>query len=377
MNNCRENIPMFKVAMNPNVEKRLLEVLHSGWIGQGTEVNNFEEKLGRYFENPYVLTLSSGTHGLTLALRLSDIEPGDEVITTPLTCQATVMPILQQGAKIVWADIRKDLNIDWASIAEKVTHKTKAIIMVHWGGYPCDMVEIAQISADHGNNISIIEDAAHSFGSTYKNHKIGECWNSNYCMMSFQAIKHLTTVDGGALFCSEGNADDYHRGKLLRWYGIDREGPRKDMRCALDNQVKEWGYKFHMNDVCATIGMENFDIARLNVSEARDNAGFYERELSDVDGIELTQIQNDRESSYWLFTVLVDDRTSFAHMMGSRNISVSRVHERVDKHAFAKEFECDLPMLEEVIDKMICIPVGWWLSREDREYIVSCIKEGW
>ena len=364
-------IPMFKVAMNPSVDETLLPVLHSGWIGQGPKVAEFEAHLWKKFNNPNVLTLAAGTHGLSLALRLAGVGHGDEVITTPLTCTATNMPIMMHGGKIVWADIASDLNIDWASIKENITSRTKAVMFVHWGGYPCDLEEIYNIAKDH--QLAVIEDCAHVWGSKYKGSTIGDCEYSDYAMFSFQAIKHLTCVDGGAL-CMR-NKHDYDRAKLLRWYGIDRESPRKEMRCEED--IAEWGYKYHMNDVNATIGMANMNLADKNVEIAKDNAMYYEDMINDIDGIECTQIAPDRESSYWLFTVLVEDRTSFAHMMGSKGIAVSRVHERNDKHTCFRESKKDLPMLESIMNKMICIPVGWWVSREDREYIIDAIQGGW
>ena len=368
---CIKEIPMFKVTMNPAVDETLLPVLHSGWIGQGPKVAEFETHLWKKFNNPNVLSLSAGTHGLSLALRLAGIQPRDEVITTPLTCTATNMPILMQGGTIVWADIREDFNIDPESIKECITSNTKAIMVVHWGGYPCDMEEIHNIAQD--NHLTLIEDCAHVWGSTYKDSTIGDCEYSDFAMFSFQAIKHMTSVDGGAL-CTRSQ-HDYDRGKLLRWYGIDRESPRKDMRCEED--ILEWGYKYHMNDVNATIGMANMDHADENVRTARENADYYEDMFNDIDGIECTQVAIDRRSSYWLFTVLVEDRTSFAHMMGSNGIAVSRVHERNDKHTCFRQFRKELPMLEEVVQKMICIPVGYWVSEEDRNYIVEAIKGGW
>jgi dTDP-4-amino-4,6-dideoxygalactose transaminase len=363
------NIPMFKVAMSPNLDDELLKVLHSGWIGQGNAVNRFEKELIKVFNNDKVLTLSAGTHGLSLALRLAGVGTGDEVITTPLTCTATNMPIMMAGADIVWADVKRDMNIDPKSIRSCITSKTQAIVVVHWGGYPCDMSEIRDLAG----TIPIIEDCAHAYGSIYKGNPIGCCDFSDYAMFSFQAIKHLTSVDGGALCLN--SVDRYKKGKLLRWYGIDRESPRTDFRCEED--IMDWGYKFHMNDVCATIGLSNMALAKENILKAIDNAKYYEKELSGIHGIELPQMNNDRLSSYWLFTMLVENRSDFTYMMGSKGIAVSRVHERNDKHTCFSKFKRDLPGLESIIGKMICIPVGWWVTKEDREYIVDCIKSGW
>jgi dTDP-4-amino-4,6-dideoxygalactose transaminase len=367
----RKMIPLFKVFMHSDIDEELLRVIHSGWIGQGPKVKEFEEALGKRFTNPNVLGLSSGTHGLTLALRLAGVGPDDEVITTPLTCTATNTPILQQLARPVWADIKDDFNIDPESIEARITDKTKAIVVMHWGGYPCSMEEIGNIATKY--EIPLIEDAAHAYGATYKGTDIGQCFYSDFTMMSFQAIKHLTCVDGGALFSASHH--DYTRGKLLRWYGIDRESPRTDFRCEED--IKEWGYKFHMNDVAATIGLGNMRQVERNLASAKSIALEYDLKFSKVPGIKLTQVMPDRTSSNWLYTIQVENRSEFVNMMTRNGISVSRVHERDDKHTFTKDSQCDLPNLDRIIQKQISIPCGWWLTEADVHHIMKCVKSGW
>ena len=367
----KEQISLFKVAMSENVSSPLLKTVHSGWIGQGPRVTELEEDLSAKFNNKNCLTLSAGTHGLSLALKMIGVGPGDEVIATPLTCTATNMPILMRGAHVVWADIKDDINIDPVSIRERITDRTKAILFVHWGGYPADLEEIRNIGKEFG--IPIIEDAAHCYGSTYKDSVIGDCKYSDFAMMSFQAIKHLTCVDGGVLFTNSEKT--YKRGKLLRWYGIDRETPRDDFRCEED--IVEFGDKWHMNDVNATIGLSNMALADRNVQIARDNAKYYDKMLDGMSGVRVVQNSLDRLSSYWLYTILVEDRSDFCHMMGIRGVSVSRVHERNDLHTCMNRFGRELPNLEEVMKQYICIPVGWWVTEEDRYSIVSAIEEGW
>ncbi len=364
-------IPLFKVYMSKSVDKELSKTLCSGWIGQGPKVEEFETALSEKF-NTLCLSLSAGTHALHLALILSGVGKGDNVVTTPLTCSATNWPILMQGADIRWADVAyTDLNIDYVSMKNKINDRTKAVIVVHWGGYPCNMSEIKDICVER--NISVIEDGAHTFGATYKKSIIGDCKYSDYVAMSFQAIKHLTCGDGGALFCR--NIEDYNRTKLLRWYGIDREGYRIDLRC--EGDIKEFGYKYHMNDINATIGLCNLKGVMNNLKIVESNAQYYKEELEGFDGVELIQKGKDRTSSNWLFTMYVEDRTGFARKMGEKGIMVSRVHERNDKHSCVSNFKTVLPVLNRVIRKMICLPVGFWVTGEDRAYIIDTIKEGW
>lgn len=361
----KDKIPLFKVFMSPGVDRPLLKVIHSGYVGQGPKVDEFEEKLRTFIGNPYVLTVNSGTSALQLALRLAGVSHGDDVISTPMTCTATNWPILAAGANIVWADINpRTGNMDPESVKRKLTKKTKAIICVDWGGYPCDIDAIKK----NAGGIPLIEDAAHAFGAMYKGKKVGQ--TADFTCFSFQAIKHLTTVDGGAL--AVRTKADYQRGILLRWYGIDRNKRSQENRIEID--VREWGYKFHMNDVCAAIGIENLKYTEKILAKHRDNAAFYRKALSKLPYVQLTEELPEYGSSYWLFTILVKDRHSFLKHMSDRGIMVSQVHRRNDTHPVVSKFRTDLPGVDEFSEHMVCIPVGWWLTKRERSLIAGAVK---
>lgn len=363
-------IALFKVFMPEEAVQASAEVLRSGYIGQGPRVDLFEEKLKAWFSSPYLLTLNSGTSALHLALRLAGVGPGDEVISTPMTCMATNVPILANGARIVWADIDQATgNICSKSVKEKIGPKTKAIICVDWAGYPCDLDELQSLADQHG--IKLIQDAAHGFGSQYKGKFVGGI--ADFTCFSFQAIKHLTTVDGGLLVCKNEHA--YQRGKLLRWFGINRDGVRKDFRCEED--VLEYGYKFHMNDVSAAIGLAQLNHVGSVLQAHRSNAQFYHERLAGLfsQGLELLNYQPDRLSSYWLYTIKVKNLRAFIEAMKSKGIIVSQVHARNDHHTVFKEFKTDLPGVDAFVQKQVSIPVGWWITPQEREYIAETIIE--
>ena len=183
----------------------------------------------------------------------------------------------------------------------------------------------------------------------------------------------MTTVDGGLLVCH--NQKFYNRGKLVRWYGIDRESNRKDFRCEAD--IKEWGFKFHMNDVCATIGIENLKTVDEVIKAHKENAAFYDQSLQGLGGVKLLERKPGFESSFWIYSMLVDRKSDFMKHMNDKNIMVSQVHARNDTHTCVSEFRTLLPALDEVEKSLISIPVGWWVTKEQREYIVDCIKQGW
>jgi len=396
MKKIEKPIQLFKVHMNPNAKNEVGKILDSGYIGQGPKVEEFEKRLSEYFNSDRVLTLNSGTAGLHLALHLlkkpskamyadgySTLErnwPGlnydDEILCTPLTCTASNWPVLANGLKIKWVDIDpKTLNMDLDDLERKIGPKTKAIIVVHWGGYPVDLDRLKEIQEKSkqlfGFKPAVIEDGAHSFGTEYKGKKLGN--HGNMVMYSLQAIKHITAVDGGLLLLP--HEDLYKRGKLIRWYGIDRDGNRKDFRCEAD--IEEWGFKFHMNDICATIGLENLKDAEWIIGKHRDNAKFYDENLKGVKGVTLLERNPEHNSAFWIYSMLVENRDGFYKHMKDCGIVASQVHERNDKHTCVREFRSHLPNLEKTIGKVVSIPVGWWVTEEERQYIVDCIKKGW
>lgn len=364
-------IPLFKVNMTKKVDKPLLEVLHSGYIGQGPKVNEFEKKLSLFLSNPNVLTLNSGTSALQLALRLANVKSGDEVITTPMTCSATNEPILASGAKIIWADILPTTGlIDPLSIEKKITKKTKAIMCVDWGGLVCDLDALMKIARKH--NIKLIEDAAHAFGATYKGKKVGSI--ADFTCFSLQAIKHITTVDGGLL--TTKNKDDYLRGKLLRWYGIDREVKGlKDSR--IDVDIPEWGYKFHMNDVTAVIGMVQMgEIGRI-LKRHRENALYFLRNI-DNKYYHHPLVPWEQQSSFWLYTLVLPtskERTEFAEFMNENGIATSRVHRRNDTYSGFPKSKEQLKGVTFFYDREECIPVHSGLTLADRKRIVRLCND--
>jgi dTDP-4-amino-4,6-dideoxygalactose transaminase len=286
-----------------------------------------------------------------------------------MTCTATNTPIITNSASIKWADCDPITgNICPDSIRKNITTKTKAIVMIHWGGNPCLIDEINQIGREYG--IKIIEDAAHAIGSEYNGKKIGEI--SDFTCFSFQAIKHLTSIDGGAISCK--SEKDYERVKLLRWFGIDREPKSKekiDLRCEID--VAEAGYKFHMNNISAVVGNENLKHIDFIVGAHRDNALFYNNIFSDNN---IKYAKENGKSSYWLYTIHVENRDELMNKLKECGVASSKVHARNDTHSMFKDFYNDnLPGVEEFNRTHLCIPVGWWVTKKDREFIAKKVIE--
>lgn len=381
-------IPLFKVFMSPDVAIEVPKTLLSGFVTQGARVEEFEQKIKEKLNIPYILSLNSATSGLTLALRLlqnANIEVGwpgidketDVVLTTPLTCTATNWPILANGMSLQWVDVdKKTCCMSLEDLERKITKNTKVIYVVHWGGSPLDLDKLDDIlerkKADIGFRPLVIEDCAHAFMAKYNNKYLGS--HNNICVYSLQAIKHLTTGDGGLITLP--NKELYERAKLLRWYGIDRDQrnySRKDFR--LENDVVEWGYKFHMNDLNATIGLCNIQHIDELIMKHKHNAYRYNAELTQLKKVQLLELNNKVDSSYWLYTMIVDDAINFINFMKKKDIVCSQVHKRNDVHTCVSEFVCSLPNLNDIENHYVCVPVGWWVTDEQVSYIITSIKE--
>lgn len=362
-------IPLFKVHLPESAMGPLRDVLLSGYIGQGPKVEEFERALSKKLLAPHLFATNSGTAALHIAYRLASVGPGTSIVSTAETCSATNTPILERGADIVWADIDPWTgNIDPESVEESIRPNTKAVVAVAWGGYPIESDILRKICSERG--VVLIEDAAHAFGSEYKGRFVGDR-TSDMCAYSFQAIKSLTTIEGGALVCAL--EDDYRRGKLLRWFGIDRESPKTDLRC--EDDIIEHGYKMNMVDPHAVIGLEQLKYVDGLIERQRENAGFYEEALAGLKRVKLLRYERDRKSSYWLFTIRVDDRPAFQDFMAERGIQTSRVHVRNDVHTAFRRFRKSLPGVDEFSKHQISLPCGWWCSDEDRQRVLDSILE--
>lgn len=374
-------IPLFRVHHPVGVGDSIESIFKSGMITEGSVSDEFEAKFGKLIDNEWVSLVNSATSGLTLAYRLCNIEPGDEVITTPMTCMATNEPLMNMGAQLVWADIDPTTgNIDPASVKKRITPRTKAIVGVHWAGQPFDIDGIASIFSND-RYIPVVADAAHALGATYldansKYHnmlpkQIGSwSYTCDFTVFSFQAIKHLTTGDGGALACS--NKNDYERAKLLRWFGIDR----KYKGSKWEQDISEAGYKFHMNNLTAAIGLAQMPYIKAIIESHISNGKRFDAGIVDSKRVKKLRRPENCQSAHWIYSLLVDDVKEFKTFMEAKGIATDTVHVRNDRYSVFKQFRRDdLPGVDDFCSRMINIPVGWWLSDEDVQHIIRSVNE--
>jgi perosamine synthetase len=316
--------------------------------------------------------VGSGTGALHLAYILAGLQPGDEVIAPVFTCTATNIPFLYMGVKIRFADVQQDtLNMDPEHIKQLISNKTKAIVVVHYGGLPCDMTEINTIAGHHG--IPVIQDAAHALGATYGGRPISEI--TDYTMYSFQAIKHLTTGDGGMLTVPHKQSDEAER---VRWFGIDRKAKQAGI---WENDIKEIGYKYQMTDVSAAIGLAGLEDLYPVLKKRRQLFNLYARELShDKSSIKIIGLnKSNRTHAAWLFTILVDRRYDLQRKLAEKGIESNQMHFRNDRYSIFKD-HCKydkFPNMDAVEDNYLVIPLHHKLTETDVLRVCMEIKKGW
>ncbi len=361
-------IPLVKTKI-PSPDRLMPElerVLYSGYVGQGEKVDEFERKFEKYIGCGHSVSLNSGTAALHIALILAGVNDGDEVISTALTAEPTNVAIKMVGAKIRYADVDiHTTNVSARSILENVTSATKAIVVVDYAGIPVDIDGIQNISKRFG--IPVVHDTAHSIGARYKGLPSGS--HFPFTAFSFQAIKHITTIDGGMLQVADKAV--YEKAKLVRWFGIDKSKGR------LENNIKFQGYKYHMNNVNATIGLLQLDDLDAIVNSHIENGKYFDEELRGIPGLELLTYYPNSEPSYWLYTMKVDNRDGFVKRLAEHKIFASELHRRNDWHEYLNDFGQTLPCLDELYPRLVHIPCGWWVGNAEREHIVNTIKAGW
>ena len=373
MHDESDNIVMFYPHVSKLAKKSVMEVLDTRWIGQGPKVKLFEESFSNKFASKLpAIAVGSGTDALHLSYILAGLKPGDEVIAPVFTCTATNIPFLYMGVKILFADIDPNtMNIDINHVAQLMNKNVKAIICVHYGGLPCDMDELQSIANEW--SIPIIEDAAHAVGAKYKGSTIGSI--SDFTMFSFQAIKHITTGDGGMLIIK--NKELIDQAERVRWFGIDRNAKQAGI---WENDITEIGYKYQMTDIAAAMGiasLQEFDA----VSSLRKRLfKVYSDELACYDRVKIIGNDfDDREHAAWLFTIIVDNRYKLQEKLRDNKIESNQVHFRNDRYSIFKDFTegKNFPNMDQIEDKYLVLPLHTMMNENDVRRVCAIIKSGW
>jgi dTDP-4-amino-4,6-dideoxygalactose transaminase len=370
---------MFKVHMQ--VEDALGElrtVLESGYINEGLQVAQFQKAIAEFLKVDRLVVVNSCTSALTLALKIYGVGPGSEVITTPMTCIASNTPIINLGGTIVWADIdARTGSISPEDVERRVTRATKAIMCVAWAGTPCDLDALSAVSQKHG--IPLIQDAAHALGAEWRGRSIAD--SADVTCYSFQAIKHLSCGDGGALVVND--PEKLAQARRLKWFGYDRDahkdekGEWRGQRWDADIAEGDVGYKFNMNNISAAIGLSQMPIIAGLIAAHRRNAAVYDRAFAGSDVVRQLNKPAHALSSHWVYTcMLVDnavDRDRLIEELTKEGIGAGLVHLPNDTYsAFSASKTC-LPGVRHFASRQISLPCGWWLSESDCQLIAETV----
>lgn len=331
-----ERIPFAIPDIGQEEIGEVIECLHSGWISTGPRVKKFETDFLEYLqenceksESIYASALNSATAGLHLSLEALGISEGDEVITTPYTFTATAEVIEYIGAKVVFADIcPKTLNIDPQQIAKSITSRTKAVVIVHFAGLPCDIDEIVSVCKNTNQKIYIVEDAAHALPSYYKGQKIG-LHKTDAIVYSFYATKTITTGEGGMVVSR--HQELIEKINVMKLHGIDRSAYDRynSTKPSWYYEIVYPGYKYNMTDLAASIGIHQLKKANLFQEKRQKIAEFY---LSEFDGLPILLPPSGSENykhSWHLFTIRLKnssnllERNTFIEKMNQLGVNCS------------------------------------------------------
>jgi len=364
-------IPVFRPSITEEEIRAVAEVMRSGWLGLGPVTEEFENALAAEFEAGHVIALNSGTAALHLAVLLLDLKPDDEVIVPTITFVSTAHAVRYAGAKVVFADVDKDtLCISVEDVRRKITDKTRAIIPVHYGGHPCDMDALRELA--ERKQITLIEDAAHACGASYKGKAIGAI--SPLTCFSFHAVKNLTCGEGGAVFTH--NAEWARILREMRWMGIS-----KDTYARTSNgEVYAWqywvdalGFKYHMHDIAAAIGLVQLRRLKENNRKRRRIMELYNRAFAGHPWIETPVEYPHVRSSWHIYPIKISRRDELIAHLKRGGIAPGVHYYPIHLHPYYAAQESHCPIAEEVWKKVLSLPMFPDMSDAELSRVIEAV----
>lgn len=368
-------IPYGKQTIEQDDIQAVVDVLKSDFLTTGPKIAEFEQTVADYVGAKYAVAISNGTSALHAACFAAGIEPGDEVITTPLTFAASANCVLYCGGTPVFADVDpKTYNIDPEDIQRKITDRTKAIIAVHLAGQPCDMDAIHSIAREHG--FIVIEDGAHALGSVYKGKKVGSM--SDMTTFSFHPVKPITTGEGGMIVTD--NEDFYKKMILFRSHGITRDD---SMMTRNDGpwfyQQFNLGYNYRITDIQCALGCSQMKKLDRFLARRKEIVARYNEAFADCDNIITPYQLSDTESGWHLYIVQVKkcDRRQVFENMREKGIGVNVHYIPVYMHPYYQEHGYEnvhCANAEEIYSHIISLPLYPGLTSEQQDYVIDTLK---
>lgn len=367
-------IPMYKPLIEEEEIQAAKEALEMGWLGMGSYVAEFEEAIKQFVQasDRYVAAVSTGTAALHLGLLVAGVGPGDEVITPSFNNVADFQAILAVGAEPVFCDIEDNtLCIDLNKAEELVSPRTKAIIVMDYGCMLCDHDGIAEFSRKHG--VRVIHDAAHSFGSKYKGRMVGSF--SDICMFSFDPVKNITCIDGGALVVrTEEELKMIHEMRLIGM-GQPAEVMYKNQR-AWTYDVKRIGFRYHLANLHAAIGLAQLKKIKTIIESRRFAASYLSERLRQIPEVSVPKTDF-TDITPFLYYVRVPAAKREAFREHLRNYGVETGIHWQPGHWFSLFKNCrrgDLSVTERVGQEIVSLPLHSCMTTDTLERITNAIE---
>lgn len=364
-------IPLFRPSVGEEELDAIRQTFKSGWIGLGPKTAEFERAFSTYIGTKFAIGTNSCSAALHLAVMVAGVE-GKEVITPSLTFVSANHAILYNRGIPVFADIDpKTLTLDPEDVRRKITNNTRAIIAMHYGGHPCDMTPILEIAKDR--KITVIEDVAHACGAEYKHRKTGSLGDIG--CFSFHAVKNLTTGEGGMITTSYEDFD--RRLRKLRWLGISKDTWKRSEQAEKYfwyYNVEELGYKYHMSDINAAMGL--IQLKKLDkLNDIRRNIALrYDAAFSGLKWLKTPVVKKYAKCVHHNYVVKVDERDKFIEHLRSNGIAAG-VHYIPNHHyEMYKKFKADLPVTDKVWKKIVTLPLYADLSEQDIDKVIEVVK---
>ena len=369
-------IPLFDLNFDSSEKQAVSKTLDSKWISTGPNCEKFENMFCDKLNVNYALTTASCTASLHMALSVLGINSGDEVLVPSLTFAATVNVIKYLGAKPIFCDItsHSDLTIDPNEIKNKITSKTKAIMVMHYAGFPCEMDSIVSIAKD--NNLFIIEDAAHAPLSEYQGKKIGTF--GDIATFSFFSNKNISTGEGGMVITN--NKLFYDKLKLIRSHGMTTLSYERSKGHATMYDIELLGYNYRMDDIRATIGIVQFGKLKNDLIKRIEIRKSYIERLKDIPGINIPFKNNSNFVSNYIFPIVLvksnkEHRDNVRNKLHDKGIQTSIHYPSVHRFSIYKNDYLHLPNTDYISNNEITLPMYSKLSIKDLDYITDNLKE--
>ena len=364
-----EGVPLFHPSIPSKAPQYIAEVLSTRWIGQGPKVDEFETKFSeKVIKHGHCIAVNSGTSALHLAYILSGVDRDKEVLCPLFTCTATNIPILYQKGIPVFVDVATEsMNIDVKQVTNLISSKTVAICVVDYGGLPNNYQFLREICDKFG--LKLIVDCAHALDTYYKCKHVTEY--ADFVIYSFQAIKTMTTGDGGMLVVKDKK--DYEKAVRLRWFGIDRV---KKQQGIWENDINEIGFKYQMTDIAAALGLAGLEELDEILCKRKQLYQTYMENLEEFADYLLEKPSYDVNFTPWLVTLNTRGaRDGLMQCLRNNKIETAQVHYRNDRYSiFRKYARGPYVNMDKIQNDYLVLPLHTKLLDEDVQKICAKVK---